>query len=245
MSSHTWVLSTSPLLPFSPKHARTHTLKSPMRHHCIGDSSKPRPWLHGSHCLPGRICQKTPDSWGPIPHGPVLWQLHVMGLKEVIWTSGGRGRVVSDGSWFAQSITLTELHFPTAPRGPILTVSLKSWKKSLWPRFCSFISFSTSPSSRGWPVLQSHIVQSRGVMVETASRRGPWGWVPAQWQYHGMDAERSAPSTPALLTGECPQCGWPSPTRLASCCPGDSPSQHTATQWFLNSRKSKLRQTWS
>ena len=100
--------------PFHPSmHTHTHTQK-PNEASRNGDSSKPRPWLHGSHCLP-RVCLSK-DTRFLRPHptqvdGPVLWQLHVMDLKEVIWTSGGRGRVISDGSWFAQSHLVSRI-FP-------------------------------------------------------------------------------------------------------------------------------------
>ena len=193
-------------------HAHTHTQKpnEASLHRCQFKASPvaPRKPLPPTVCLSRHQILEAPFHTGWLPSSLTA---SCNGSQGDHMNQGGRGRVVSDGSWFAQSHLLSHVFPRHSGIQSLLSVSLKSWEKSLRPWFCSFISFSTCPSSRGWPVLQSHIVQSRGVMVETPTKRGPCGWVLARRQYHGMDAECPAPSTPALLTGECSQCADPAP----------------------------------
>ena len=100
--------------PFHPSmHTHTHTLKSPTRHHAMVTVQSLARGCTEATASQGCVCQDT-RFLRPHPtqvDGPVLWQLHVMDLKEVIWTSGGRGRVISDGSWFAQSHLVSRI-FP-------------------------------------------------------------------------------------------------------------------------------------
>lgn len=216
-----------------------------MRHHCIGASSKPLLWLQGNHCLPGCVCQKTPDSGGPIPHrltAQFFWQLHVTGLKEVIWTRGaGEESFLMAAGLHNHTYWVAFSHgtqgsnpyylFPWSPERRVydLGSAASSVSQHVPPQGVGQFSKATSSRAEGSRWRQP----PRGDPVAGSWLSGSiMGWM--------LSAQ--APSTPALLTGECPQCGWSSPTRLASCCPGDSPSQHAATQWFLKFRKSKLRQ---
>lgn len=201
MSSAAWVLSTSPPAPLFTKHACTHTLKSPMRHHYIGGgSSKPR--RGSTEALPPkeRICQKTPDSWGTHHTAPVLWQLHVMGLKEVIWTSeAGEELFLMAAGLHNQSHWLSCI-FPRHPGVQSLLFPWSPERRVYDLGSAASFSFSASPSSRGWPVLQSHIVRAEGSWWNSVAGRDP-GAGSRQWQYHRMGPDCSAPSTPALLTG--------------------------------------------
>ena len=141
------------------------------------------------------------------------------------------------------TITLIESHFPMALRGPILTICflevLKEESTTLVLQLHQFLNMSLLKGLASSP--KPHRPEQRGHGGDSQQEGTLW-LGPGSAAVRGTDAEHPAPSTPALLTGHCPQGSWPSPTRSASCCPGDSPRQHTATQWFPNFRKFKLRQ---
>ena len=109
--------------PFHPSmHTHTHTQKSNEASR-NGDSSKPRPWLHGSHCLP-RVClsrHQIPEAPSHTGWWPSSLTASCNGSQGSHMNQWGQGK--SHFWWqLVCTITLSESHFPTALRGPILTM---------------------------------------------------------------------------------------------------------------------------
>lgn len=195
--------------------------------------------------LPPRVCLSE-DTRFRRPHStqvdcPVLWQLHVMGLK-IIWT-----RVAGEESFLMAAGLHNHTYWVTFSHGTqgsnpyyLFLEVLREESTTLVLQLHQFLNMSLLKGLASSP--KPHCPEQRGhggdshqegtLWLGPGSAAVSWDgcWVPSS--FHPSSADRRMFTT-----------RWPSPTRLASCCPGDSPSQHAATQWFLNFRKSKLRQT--